>query len=324
MFIIKFFKNLLKKILITYLTNRKGSFSGFLFNKEIVDIIRFELERIQLRKENLLDKTDEVWQQFESDALLELRAPGGLEHFLRLKTICKTMFEYYSPILIREYIWLKWYSHQNHFDMSYILKEDAVGDPVPFLLDSSTSGNLLHHVYHYAKYLEFNNKGLSSIKKVIEFGGGYGSMCRVLIRAGFIGKYIIIDLKTFSFLQAYFLNSIGIKAKIIPEHLPSQEIAVVECVTHYEVPNEIYIEPTLFIATWSLSEIGIDKRIQMIPIMDSSTHFLIAFRDEFEGFDNMAWFKSYILRRSDVQWQLVPISHNKNQYYLFGAVKEIR
>ena len=49
---------------------------------------------------------------------------------------------------------------------------DAVGDPIPFLLEASTSGNLLHHAYHYMKYREFSAGAFDQINHITEFGGG--------------------------------------------------------------------------------------------------------------------------------------------------------
>src|SRR5207244_11597755 len=44
---------------------------------------------------------------------------------------------------------------------------------------------------------------------VLEFGGGYGSMCRLFHNLGFRGRYLIFDLPAFSALQRFFLRSIG-------------------------------------------------------------------------------------------------------------------
>lgn len=45
---------------------------------------------------------------------------------------------------------------------------------------------------------------------VLEFGGGYGSLCRGFHRCGFKGKYMIFYFPHFSTLQRFFLGSAGI------------------------------------------------------------------------------------------------------------------
>jgi hypothetical protein len=93
-------------------------------------------------------------------------------------------------------------------------------------------------------------------------------------------------------------------------------------VTQYKVPQEVKLDEHLFLATWSLSETGLDVRNEQLQLLERSRYFLLAFRDTFEGVDNLSWFKSYLARRLDVRWKLEPIPHIPNSYYLFGAPNE--
>jgi hypothetical protein len=99
---------------------------------------------------------------------------------------------------------------------------------------------------------------LDAINTVVEFGGGYGSMCRLMRRISLNTTYIIIDLPIFSFIQFYYLKQIHGESevniilsdedKIIPNKvnlIPIDELLVDKIKT---------VEPDLFIATWSLSE----------------------------------------------------------------------
>ena len=56
-------------------------------------------------------------------------------------------------------------------------------------------------------------RDLSSSGVIVEFGGGYGSMCRLLHKLGFSGQYFIYDLPEFVALQRYFLKSIGMPVR---------------------------------------------------------------------------------------------------------------
>ena len=47
---------------------------------------------------------------------------------------------------------------------------------------------------------------------IVEFGGGYGSMCRLVRKLGFKGRYVIFDLRPILALQKYYLGLHGVEA----------------------------------------------------------------------------------------------------------------
>jgi hypothetical protein len=47
---------------------------------------------------------------------------------------------------------------------------------------------------------------------IVEFGGGFGSMCRLIGALGFRGRYVIFDLPPVLALQRYYLGLHGIEA----------------------------------------------------------------------------------------------------------------
>jgi hypothetical protein len=49
---------------------------------------------------------------------------------------------------------------------------------------------------------------------IVEFGGGYGSMCRLIYQAGYMGSYIIYDFAHLNLIQDYYLKSTCLKLKI--------------------------------------------------------------------------------------------------------------
>ena len=61
-----------------------------------------------------------------------------------------------------------------------ILEEDNIGNPIRYFLYLKSSGNRINHVYHLnllENQLRINIR--SNVKKVYEFGGGYGCMARI-------------------------------------------------------------------------------------------------------------------------------------------------
>ncbi|MDY0386292.1 MAG: putative sugar O-methyltransferase [Methanolobus sp.] len=177
--------------------------------------------------------------------------------FLRNETIKKTMFLSVGG---------RWQNTQIKYLKTIIdekrlrelLHEDCVGHPTITSFKYNSSHNLIHHLYHLVKFQSETDINLNAIDTVVEFGGGYGSMCRLMKRFNRNSTYIIIDLPIFSFIQLYYLKEIygegevniilSDKDEIIPNKInliPIDERLVDKIKT---------VKPDLFIATWSLSE----------------------------------------------------------------------
>lgn len=197
----------------------------------------------------------ETWSQNYSD--VENEFMNNNVKFLQHETIKKTMFLSAGG---------KWQSTQIKYLKSIVdekrltelLHEDCVGHPTITSFKYKSSHNLIHHLYHLVKFQSETGINLDAIDTIVEFGGGYGSMCRLMKRINLNSTYIIIDLPIFSFIQLYYLKKIygerevniilSDKDKIIPNKI--NLIPIDECLV-----NKIKtIKPDLFIATWSLSE----------------------------------------------------------------------
>ena len=71
------------------------------------------------------------------------------------------------------------------------------------------STNTIHHLYHLYKYLSYRNLKISEFKskRIIEWGGGYGNMAKILIELGITGNYLIVDIPEFITIQYIYLAS---------------------------------------------------------------------------------------------------------------------
>lgn len=199
--------------------------------------------------------TAEIWSKWYSQ--VEKAFMTADIKFLQNKTIRNTMFvraggEWQKTQL--KYI----ESKIDEEKLKELLKENCVGYPTITSFKYNSSHNLIHHLYHLMKFQSETGCDINSINTVVEFGGGYGSMCRLIKRLNFDSTYIIIDLPVFSFIQLYYLKSIyGVdevniilsdKDKILPNKInliPIDEALLEKIKT---------VEPDMFIATWSLSE----------------------------------------------------------------------
>jgi hypothetical protein len=208
-----------------------------------------------------------------------------------------------------------------HDRWSKAIVETSMGCPQPFVLYPKSSGNLIHHAYHLAQFEDRMGIDVSKFSAILEFGGGYGSMCRLFHNLGFDGSYIIFDLPAFSALQEYYLTSIGIC--VGGDCLDRGSVNCLHDIEQLEratgVLRTIGNRPSLFIATWSLSETPIALRDQIVPLISEFDALLIAYQAEFGEIDSLKYFDGIRERFPQVQWQNWEIVHMPGNYYLMGA-----
>ena len=124
-----------------------------------------------------------------SNSVLSLIKSGNLQNFLRLGFIQKMFFvhnrlynyKFLKKILLKKSdYWIK------------LLKENNIGNPLPFFLYKSSSGNRIRQVY--LLQLGFEYSKINNIDAVIEVGGGYGSMASIMKKINNDIEYVIYDL----------------------------------------------------------------------------------------------------------------------------------
>jgi hypothetical protein len=232
------------------------------------------------------------------------------------------MFEAYAGYLIAELGFLKRHAD---WDIRWrnAIRENQTGHPSPFWLHRGSSGNLIHHAYHIAQFEEATNLRVNDMGFILEFGGGYGSMCRLLRNLHFTGKYVIFDLPAFSALQRYFLGSVGLTVHSF-ESFKSAGSGVL-CISDLRQLNEIlsnHFDPTrsMFIATWSLSEAPLGTRNQIMPLMQPFHSFLIAYQEHFGEMANVGFFDAWKKTLPNIMWRDRVIPHLSPSRYLVGAM----
>lgn len=184
------------------------------------------------------------------------------------------------------------------------LEEDSFGKPTPYSLYPKGSGNLLFHAYSLLQLANFISEfNVKNLKSIYEFGGGYGSFCRMLHKMGFVGEYTIYDLPVFSKLQGIFLKNVG---------LADKKISLIS-----DWPEETEINADLFVAMWSISESPIELRDKILSMVKSK-YILITYREEWLGFDNVTYFKKFKEDRLNYTWIDYTISYLPTDHYLLG------
>lgn len=139
------------------------------------------------------------------------------------------------------------------------LAEDPVG--APRICDASlrTSSNRLYHGFHLAMYQQTTGRQFARGGLVIEWGGGYGDMARLLwrliARAGST-TLVLIDLPAVGALQWVYLTSILGRAYVHIVDNPERQIHegcvnIMNSSVAFEHPA---MKADCFVSTWALTE----------------------------------------------------------------------
>jgi len=202
-----------------------------------------------------------------------------------------------------------------------VLQEDPAGTPKPYKGYRRSSGSRIHQTYHLCRFQEETGLPVSRFPLIVEFGGGYGSLCRLVHKLGFKGQYVIFDLPEFVALQKFYLGSLGMP--LVEEKESSTGAPGIVCTSDPTVLGSVAqqeAEQGLFIATWSLSETdsAFRERIITLPAIDGAAAYLIAYQRDFEGIDNCRFFDAWREKKPTVHWAQSEISQMPGNFYLFG------
>lgn len=285
-------------------------------------IIELRRRAEDLKRRDSSGTPSESWDAHQRQ-LLECIQDLDCRFFLRWPVIQETMFPVLPPYVFAELMTL-WKSGRWGDHWREVVEEDAWGAPVrlPFLL--RTSANRIHHAYHLCRFEDESGLSVRNFGLVVEFGGGYGSMCRVVRKCGFRGRYVIFDLPLPSAIQVFYIS------RLLGGHCApglsgwengdgtfcESNLAALAGKLDGDDPG---FGKRLFMATWSLSEAPTAVRQEILPVMRACDAYLFAYQDKFDDVDNCAYFDGLRTELGDVKWHREEISHLRGHYYLFGA-----
>jgi hypothetical protein len=194
-----------------------------------------------------------------------------------------------------------------------LIKEDAIGNPIRFFLYQKSSGNRINHVYHLSVLSKELNINLTEIKKVFEFGAGYGCMARIFSKLNKRIKYTCFDTHYVNLLQYYYLkhNNLNVGFSIKNKFTLISNLEKIKNNFRTNVKS-------LFIANWSLSETPISFRKNFIPLMRNNDFILICFQEKFEDINNLKYFNTLKSKISDE----FNIKILKNKFYTGNIINK--
>lgn len=202
------------------------------------------------------------------------------------------------------------------------VRESPTGRPDRCPAWPETSWNLIHHAFALSHFERTAGRRVEEFGLIIEFGGGYGSMARLVWQLGFRGHYVIYDLPEMSAVQRYYLTSIGIpvSATKTAHHGP-----MVSCANSADDLGSVTGESVadLFLGTWSLSETPIAFRNWFLPMVRTD-HYFFAYEDRYRGVDNGRFFADLRAREGAFRWAHWPSPTERKVSYLVGARESAR
>jgi hypothetical protein len=177
------------------------------------------------------------------------------------------------------------------------IKDPGLGSPE--LYDGYTSGNMIHQAYHLSLWELMTGRSVKNMRRIVEFGGGYGTMALVCHRLGFRGDYQIIDLPEFSLLQQWYLTN------TLPD---------ISRIAWTDEPATC----DLLIASHSLSEVPLPLRGKILSDMAADS-YLFVYHCEHDGVDNLGYFAGFAEGKPAYSWSHWSTLHLPNQWYSMGV-----
>lgn len=284
---------------------------------ELVNILRQDFSALGKIEKEGQTNSEQIWIN-NMNRLYDLVLNDDPSRFLHWDVIQKAMFITNALYVSIELSFLKrqptWRSRWKS-----ALKESEVGSPIPYWLFPASSGNLIHHGYHISQFEKKLQTDVSKLEYVVECGGGYGSMCRLFRNLGFKGTYLIFDLPHFSALQKYYLsaNNICVQKSSSTNEMTVQLVSDVDELEEFITP--IREKDSLFLATWSLSEMPLDLRYRIQTILKNFSVLFLAYQSVFEEVDNVQYFEKLIAQGVDFDWKTWEIESLPTHYYMAGS-----
>jgi hypothetical protein len=192
------------------------------------------------------------------------------------------------------------------------IRECEAGRPFRYAGFPESSEPLIQTAYALSQLEDLAGRPVAEWDAVIEFGGGFGSLCRLMHQLGHRGRYVIFDLPAFTLLQRYFLRSAGILRGDEERITLTSDFATLDALVH-ALPSDAW---STFVACWSLSETPLALRSRIRPLVERVGRYAIAYQERYGEVDNVDYFAHHWLagaRRSQ------RIAHRAGDYFLVGG-----
>ena len=143
------------------------------------------------------------------------------------------------------------------------------------------------------------------------------SFFRLLRNLGYREQYLICDLPVMCALQRFYLRNVfpsdANGPPATPRWFSGENFAELQA-------HSAQHHPSLFIATWSLSETPPEVRSNVAPEMGGFRYVLLAYQRTFGTYDNVEYFTSLQKSMPQFQWQHFECPVYRIYFYLIVQI----
>ena len=188
------------------------------------------------------------------------------------------------------------------------------------------SHNNIHHLHHLVSFEDCSGIKISDLRWIVEFGGGYGNMARLVKMMSPGMTYLIIDLPIFLLIQFAYLETFlgrGICNFVVEADQPLEEFKINLIVgqSNYAIEHEF----DLFISTMALSETSpIAQRAVLEARFFGAEHLLISHQSTSERWKYAESFVGPISQQYEIYLQERLSYFDKDEAYLFARKRLAR
>ncbi len=243
-------------------------------------------------------------------ALLRCADTSDPRDFMRWAPIANTMVARTSPALIG--IWRDLRAAADWPDIKPLVSRPEIGAAPPFLAAPWAGAVAIQHASHLLYFRRAMGTDIAQASGIIDLGAGYGGMCRMLKQRGFQGRYIIFDQPPVLALQRYFLGWHGIEADY--DNFGADGVAL--CSSIVSAAGLLPQGSLSAISTWALSEMPLDLRQEIEPLLRRADRALLAYQADFSGIDNAPYFARLA---AELGGRILPVPHSPGNHYVFRA-----
>jgi len=242
--------------------------------------------------------------------------------FLRNQMLKQTMFAHLPKIAteIQKKLITDFYGKS---EAQSLLHENSAGKPILNDFQYKTSGNSIHHLYHFTKFSKETKTPLKELNSVVEFGGGYGNAAKIFRKINANATYTIVDIPIFSYIQFVYLSTVFGPDKVVmfddTEKIIKGKINIVPLHKGYvQKLNSSLNAPDLFISTWALSETN-EATQSMIKKLNyfNSKSILLAYQKASDAFAFSQNIEDLPAEYHKIYQS--EIAHQKENFYLFAS-----
>ena len=205
--------------------------------------------------------------------------------------------------LIDDKRWLIWKDKLNETQLK----------PNSHVIFNESSTNNLHHAYSLQILMEETGYKLFEFDDVIEFGGGYGNVCRLFKIWKHNKSYYLYDILELTQIQKYYLEE-------------NRIINGVYYKTGFDVIESIEGN-SLFLGMWSISETPMEERAKLLENLGfyKCKNIFLAMAKVFGSENNEDWLNNILIPKLEIlgyYCKIMEIKHINGCIYFVATKKK--